>query len=434
MVLAAGLTLAKAPSAHAQSASPAQAPAGAGQSVSEVVVTARRLDAARQTIEPALGASTYSLSNQLVNILPAGENVQLNQVLLQAPGVVQDSFGQLHVRDDHGDLQYRLNNVILPEGLQVFGQTLSPRIASNIELVTGALPAQYGLRTAGIVNISTKSGFANGGEVSVYGGSHDQVEPAVQYGGSWGPNSLFVSGSYTHTGVGIESPDGSSTPLHDLSNQYQAFGYFDHILSDRSRLSFFAGTSQSTFEIPNQRGLHPSFAEDHGINGLGPGGALLVNGESDFLSDHLDERQTEGTTYGAATWLYSGDKLTLQASLFGRYSTLSFHPDVQGDLLFNGVAQAADKGDAAGGLQVEGVFRAGSDHTLRAGVIVQGDHAISRTTSQVIGLVTDPAGNVVTDASGHSFQASDVPRTIVDNGASTHWTYSGYLQDEWKPL
>ena len=41
--------------------------------------------------------------------MPGGENTPLNQVVLQAPGVAQDSFGQLHVRGDHGNVQYRLN-------------------------------------------------------------------------------------------------------------------------------------------------------------------------------------------------------------------------------------------------------------------------------------------------------------------------------------
>ena len=407
--------------------SPQTSPATQAQgSVSEVVVTARRLDVAREAIEPSLGATAYSLSDQLVKIMPAGENVQLNQVLLQAPGVVQDSFGQLHVRDDHGDLQYRIDNVILPEGLQVFGQTLSPRIASNIQLITGALPAQYGLHTAGIVDITTKSGFQNGGQASIYGGSHGMIEPSAEYGASWGANSLFVSGSYTHTGVGIESPDNSATPLHDGSSQYQAFAFFDHILSDASRLSLFAGTSQSTFRIPNLHGLHPSFAQDNGITGLGPGGALLVNGQSDILSNDLNERQNEGATFAAVSYLHSGEALTLQASLYGRYSSLTFHPDPLGDLLFDGLAQDAAKSDTAAGVQLEGVWRATPAHTIRSGIIVEGDRAISRTTSQAIPVMTSASGDVI--------QTSDVPLSITDDSARTSWTYSAYLQDEWKLL
>ena len=100
---------------------PASAPASGG-TVSEVVVTATRLNAARDSIQPQVGASTYTFGEQQIQALPGGENLQLQQVILQAPGVSQDSFGQLHVRDDHNGLQYRLNGVILPEGLSVFGQ------------------------------------------------------------------------------------------------------------------------------------------------------------------------------------------------------------------------------------------------------------------------------------------------------------------------
>ena len=71
-------------------------------------------------------------------------------MLLQAPGVAQDSFGQVHVRGDHANVQYRINGVELPEGLSVFGQALETRFARSISLITGALPAQYGFQTAGV--------------------------------------------------------------------------------------------------------------------------------------------------------------------------------------------------------------------------------------------------------------------------------------------
>ena len=45
--------------------------------VSEIVVTARRLDVARAAIEPSLGASTYTLTNDTVESRPGGEAVKL---------------------------------------------------------------------------------------------------------------------------------------------------------------------------------------------------------------------------------------------------------------------------------------------------------------------------------------------------------------------
>ena len=374
--------------------------------VSEIVITATRLDLAQSAIEPSLGATTYSMPKDFITNLPAGANSQLNQVILQAPGVTQDGFGQLHVRGDHANIQFRLNNVILPEGLSVFGQAISPRLASNIDMITGALPAQYGLRTAAIINITTKSGFSNGGEVSLYGGSHGVVTPSVEYGGAWGNNSAFLSATYTNTDVGIESPDGRADPLHDHSQQAQVFGYFDHIIDPSSRLAVMIGTSQQTFEIPNVSGLHP----DTGLH---------VGSVTDALSDRLNDRQNEGTTFVTASYLKTTEQFTGQASLFARYSTLSFKPDPVADLLFTGIAQNARKNDTAIGLQLEGLYKLTDAHTLRGGVIVQVDRAVSKTSSQVFFL--DDSGN----------QTTDTPATIVDNSSKTQKTYSVFLQDEW---
>ena len=87
-------------------------------------VIAKKLDVARQQIQPSLGASSYNFSPEALQTIPQGENAPLNQVLLQAPGVAQDSFGQIHLRGEHANVQYRLNGVELPEGLSVFGQAI----------------------------------------------------------------------------------------------------------------------------------------------------------------------------------------------------------------------------------------------------------------------------------------------------------------------
>jgi outer membrane receptor protein involved in Fe transport len=391
----------------------AAAPPKAG-TVSELVVTARRLDAARATIEPSLGASTYSLGEEVIENRPGGESAPLSQVILQMPGVVQDSFGQLHIRGDHSDIQYRINNVILPEGLSEFGQTLSPRLASGVELITGAVPAQYGITTAGIVNITTKTGQAPGGDVELYGGSHGTIEPSFEYAGSSGATSWFASGSYLRNDLGIESPDGSADPLHDKTDQIQGFAYIDHIIDPQSRVSFMFGTSDESFQIPNRRGLS---AADPG--GLG----LTVQGVSSFASEDLNDRQRENTQFGAVSYQHTTGRTTLQVSLYSRYSTLTFRPGSgPGDLLFTGISQYAAKSDWTTGLQAEGVYDLSPTHTLRAGVILQTDRALSDTTAQV--LPVDAAGA----------QTSDQPLTIVDDSGKTEFAGSVYLQDEWKPI
>ena len=397
-------------------ADPASAPSDQSTSPpSDIVVTAKRLDAARASIQPSLGATSYSITNATIQALPGGDNQQFNQIILQLPGVVQDGFGQFHVRDDHNNLQYRINGTILPEGLAVFGQTLSPRLIESFNLLTGALPAQYGLRTAGIIDVTTKAGFNNSGAVSLYGGSHGTIEPSIEYGGSSGSTNYFVSADYRHDKLGIESVDGSSTPIHDRTNQVQLFAYLDHIIDDENRVSFVGGFSNQAFQIPNPDGLQAADTN--------PG--WDVNGQTGYLSNDLDERQLERTGFGQIAYLHDSGPLSIQGSVFARYSSLKYTPDVLGELLFNGQAQNAFKKDITEGAQVDGAYRLASAHTLRFGALFEHDRGTSRTSTGVFPGSFDDDGN---------FIQTGQPVTIADNSAETETTESVYLQDEWKVL
>jgi len=375
-----------------------------------VVVSSVRLDAARAGIETQTGASTYTINAQAIAAAPGGDNVQLNQVILQAPDVAQDSFGQTHIRGEHNGLQYRLNGIILPEGIAVFGQTLDPRLIQSLKLITGALPAEYGLDTAGIIDLTTKSGALEPhGAVSLYGGSHGEVQPSFYDGGTEGSLTYFVTGDYLRSDLGIESPDASVTPLHDTTKQYHGFGYFEDLIDSDNRVSVILATSRDKFQIPDQPDLTP---------GLG----LSVNGVSDYPSADLNENQTEINDYGIVSLEHIQGALDVQSSLILRYASLTFTPDALGDLLYNGVAQNAFKRDVSYGWQTDSSYQAGDYHTVRAGFYLQYDKATSDTTSQVL-----PVG-------ANGIQTSDIPLSIIDNGDESQSIESAYIQDEWKLL
>jgi outer membrane receptor protein involved in Fe transport len=376
-----------------------------------ILVSAKKLDDRRSRIQTQTGASTYSVDSAAIAEMPAGDNTNLNQVILQMPDVAQDSFGQFHIRGEHNGLQYRINGIVLPEGINVFGQALDPRFINSMSLIDGALPAEYGLRTAGIIDITTKSGIQSpGGSVSVYGGSHGEIEPSFIDGGGSGAFSYLVTGDFLRNDLGIESPDGSSNPIHDHTTQYHGFGYFEDILDDANRVALMLGASVGKFQIPNLYGEEPSLG-------------LTVDGVSAFPSQNLNENQREVTEFAALSWQHSQGAFDVQSSLIARYSSLTFVPDPLGDLLYNGVSQDAYKQNIAYAAQSDGAYRLNDQHTIRGGLFLQSDHSISDTTSQVLQI--DPAT---------AEQIGDAPTTIVDNGSATEWIYSAYLQDEWKLL
>jgi outer membrane receptor protein involved in Fe transport len=377
-----------------------------------IVVTAQHLDESRSLIQTKTGASTYTIDEAAIAATPGGDNTLLNQVILQAPEVAQDSFGQFHVRGEHDGLQYRINGIVLPEGISVFGQSLDPRLISSLSLITGALPAEFGLRTAGIIDISTKSGIlAQGGDVALYGGSHGEVQPSFVYGGGSGSFSYFVSGDFLRSDLGIESPDGSSNPIHDHTTQYHGFGYFEDILDEQNRVALMLGSSVGKFQIPDLVGVQPLYA---------------VEGAADYLSQNLNENQREVTQFGALSWQHSAGSLNVQTSFVARYSSLDFAPDPLGDIVFTGIAQEAYKQNVAYAAQSDGSYQLNDEHTVRAGLFLQTDHSVSDTTSYV--LDTYPQ----TPQNPQIVPLNDVPVSIVDNGGKTEWIESAYLQDEWK--
>ena len=404
------------PGAAPPGAAPASAapPTPVADTLDEVVVVAKRLNDARNGIQTQTGASTYVINEAAISAAPGGDNNLLNQVVMQAPDVAQDSFGQFHVRGEHNGLQYRLNGIILPEGISVFGQSLDPRLISSLTLITGALPAEYGLRSAGIIDLKTKSGVIDpGGAISMYGGSHGTVQPSFNYGGSSGGLNYFVSGDFLRNDLGIESPDGTSDPRHDHTKQYHGFAYFEYILDDANRLSAVLSSSTADFQIPDRAGLNPGIFNADGT-------PLDVAGQATYASAALQETQRELNHFAVLSWQHSQGSFDSQTSVTARYSSLTFSPDEIGDILFDGIAQDAYKQNIAYALQSDAAYKLGSEHTLRGGLYLQTDRSKSDTTSAVIAL--DAAGN----------QQSNTPLIIADSGAKTEWIESVYLQDEWK--
>lgn len=371
-----------------------------------VQVTAT-LDLARNALSPDTGTSQTVFDRKSIQQSPQGDSTPLNQLILQAPGVVQDSFGQLHVRGDHANLQYRIDGIIIPESISGFGQTLDTRSIESLRFLTGALPAQYGYRTAGVVEITTKSGakLGNGGSVGVYGGSFGTFNPSFELHGNEGRWSYYLTANYLQSDIGIENPTASRKAIHDHSNQLQTFGYLSYLFNPTTRASFFFGTADNRFQIPNNPGQQPGF----------------VYGDiSNFDSAKLDERQREVTRFGIFSLQGHAANTDYQISLGQRYTSVHFQPDLIGDLVFNGVASADARSNRADTLQADFATPLGDTHLLRYGLYADVERAVSNSDSLVF-----PA-----DINGA--QTSSTPFLIVDDHSKLAHIYGVYLQDQWQ--
>jgi outer membrane receptor protein involved in Fe transport len=406
-ILAIGIAAAAFHSIAALAQIAADAPQDA-KPVETIQVVGKRLDEARNGLSPETGSTIYRIDRKDIEALPLGDSTPLNQVILQAPGVVQDSFGQLHVRGDHANLQYRINGVVIPEAIAGFGQAFDARFADQINILTGALPAQYGYRTAGIVDIRTRAaGIDNGGRVGMFGGSHSDAEARADLHGSGDAFSYYLTASFLRNNLGIENPTPERNAIHDATRQSKGFGQLSYLLDAGSRVSFIFGSSDGKFEIPNVPGQDPAFTL---------AGAPAVD------SARLDARQNEKNMFQVLTYQgAAGLDLDYQLSAFHRYTDVTYHPDPVGDLVFNGIAAQILRRNDAAGLQADASYRIGNKHTVRAGIFASRERFIVNNTASVF-----PA-----DADGN--QTSDVSVSVTDDSRILGKLYGAYLQDEWAP-
>jgi TonB dependent receptor len=375
--------------------------------LSQLVVVGQ-LDTVRDEIVPSLGATKYTIGQTQIQNESEGSSAPFNKVILQAPGVAQDSYGQLHVRDEHANLQFRIDNVLIPEGITGFGQEIDTHLVKSVDLITGSLPAQFGFRTSGIIDIHTKAGVTlNGGDLSYYGGSNATIFPSFQLGGSDGRLSYYVLGSYKEDNLGIENPTGGYHAIHDWTQQFKGFANISYLIDDSSRISLLLSGTYSDFQIPANPGQTTLFA----LAGASP---------MNFASKFLSENQHEQNDFAILAYQKSFENVSLQLAAFGRYSSSLFTPDNAGDLIFTGLAGRIDRSIFSNGVQFDASWAINDSNVLRGGFLLTVETARVETNNQVFPV--DSAGK----------QTSDVPFTIVSNQRETGAYYGFYLQDEWK--
>ena len=215
----------------------------------------KTMDQALNNLLPKTGASVDTLTRQDIVNLPQGDNTPIDKVILQFPGVSYDSAvsnPSFHVRGEYANVQIRINGIVLPEGVSALGPFLDTNFIGSMSLLTGTLPAQYGLRTAGVLDITSRSFAVPAGEASLYGGSHQTLTPSIDYGGSFANSEYFVTARGIWNTLGLENPTASLNAIHDYTQQGKFFGYTSTLLDESTRLSFISAASFSAFRDSQQ--------------------------------------------------------------------------------------------------------------------------------------------------------------------------------------
>lgn len=374
----------------APGAAATQAPQGEGSSeavgpVTPAVAAARageaQARATRARILAPAAANVTTLGRDDILRLPQGDQTPFDRTLLQLPGVTQDTAGSgdFHIRNEHANVQYRINGIRLPDGISGFSQVLDTAFIRSLSLVDGALPSQYGLRTAGLIDVTTREGADNpGSTASIYGGQYNTVLPTITTAGVSGRWDYFFTGRYNQNELGIENETPGHDAIHDRTRQGRYFAYASTPLDDGTRFTFMSGASTAHYQIPNAPGVPTAFT---------------AFGVTNFDSTLLNENQHEQNLFNVLALQKSIGPLDAQVAYFQRYSTLHFIPDPIGDLVFNGVASDVSRVSLVNGVQSDNAYRVSPRSTVRFGFTAEVEQAKAVNNSTV--LPVDGDGNTV---------------------------------------
>ncbi len=365
------------------------------------------MDQARDNLLTKIGASVSTINREGITSLPQGDNTPIDKVILQFPGVSYNSAvanPAFHVRNEYANVQTRINGIVLPEGVSGLGPFIDTNFIGSMSLLTGALPAQYGLRTAGVLDITSRSFSTPSGELSLYAGSRGTITPSFNYGGSVGDTQYFVTGRGNWNNLGIESPFAGLNAIHDQTDQGKFFGYASTLIDPSTRFSLIAGAASSKFQIPNN-------PNQMALGDFGP---------TNYNSLALNENEYDTYIFNMAAVQTKGDSVDTQLAFFSRYAKVHFVPDVFGDLVFNDVASNVIRQSELSGTQFDLSYRMSDWHTLRGGFMVTAEKTNVIDIATV--LPVDPnTGNI-----------SPTPFAIPDVDSKLGWNLGGYVQDEWK--
>ncbi len=380
-----------------------------GSAVQEMVLEVK---AKRQMALPLASVSQTEIHQDQIRHLTQGSEVSLPKLLAATgPGVVAGPFGQLFFRGHHGNIQYQVDGVQLPESpSNSFGQALSPRNIDHMEVITGGIPAEYGQRLGAVVNIVTKTGPEKpGGELELNYGSYNTTSPHLLYGGSNESGSLhyFLSLNYNSTDRGVDTPhpqgtglldqlQGGKDSIHNAAMGNSEFAKVDWQADNSNKFSFIVSNSQNNLQIPT---FPSSFSPKDPYFQVGYVDEYLNEGENgaplfNYVPSNTNDTQSEINSYAQVVWKHTlSERSFLQLSPYYKYSSIVVTNDPTNDLFTktpganyiatsNATSFAQNRRVNNLGLKGDYATRPNENHLLKAGFQLQASEASGNFTIQ----------------------------------------------------
>lgn len=359
----------------------------AGTDVSLTLMNLKTIHAttvARPATPPVRGSGTDLTLNQTV-LANSPASTSFPSLLLQLPGAARGANGVVHLNGDHGDINYIVDGVSIPQALnREVGSEFDVANAAYVDVMQGAYPAQYGGRFAAVISIATRAGGANAGWVGyAEGGSYASADSSLEYHTPIGRGALVLATHAGSTEYALDPP--GLVSQHNNGSDTNQFLRYTLPAATGDYLNFTFSHSLQTFQIPND----------------------LAGGEP----ASTDDNEVQNDTFAALQYHHAiGDRGTLTFGPSYKRSNILDFGDPATDLLYSAYSFTGDGLASDAALNTDYDLRS-DRHDVRAG----SNYDVTLAPKNYVFTLAKPAGY-----------------TVTDNAPNVGHTESMYLQDGWQ--
>ncbi len=195
------------------------------------------------------------VDRKTINELPLeSQSSSLSSLItLSSPGVTADSNGLFHGLGDHASNTFSIDGQpITDQQSKVFSNQLPTNSVQSMEVIDGAPPAEYGGKTALVIQVTTRSGqgvTTPTGSVTNSYGSFGCATGGIDlsYGGEHWGNFVEIDG--LNSGRFLDQPE--FRVFHDKGNEENFFDRVDRTIDPADNVHLNLNYSRSWFQTPN---------------------------------------------------------------------------------------------------------------------------------------------------------------------------------------
>jgi len=352
---------------------------------------------ATELIEAEKTAPTTVIDQTRISRFPSSQpSRSAEQIVATVPGWTQDANGRLHARGIEYQVQYSIDGIPVTDTVaDTFAAAPDPRNFRSVEVTTANIPAEYGNKLAGIIEVTSRSGLEipKAGGVTLSGGSFNTFETSFDVGGHTRKFGYFFSAAGSTTDRFLDPP--AFENFHNNGRAIKGFAKLDYAPSDRNlfRLNLFV--NHQRFDVPNL---------------------------PDQEAEGQDQRRNTNDNMQSFSWehIFSTHLVTYFAG-YQRYNAATLRSNAEAAPVFAEQSRHHSNYGLLGSVTWHK-----SRHTIKAGF----EYTRFPVTESFTFSITDLQGLIEKEPDlPEAVQAFIFPKAFSFNEHHTGWEGSGYVQD-----